>query len=112
MPPLTVYAASTGQPTDPPRQAAIGRVLFVAKGCASCHSHPAVPGSRSIGVIGPGTAVAQTAPSLPNRLFTADYLRLWLSDPKAVKPATLMPNLGLKQSEVEALTAFLMDEEG
>jgi hypothetical protein len=27
-----------------------------------------------------------------------------------MKPTTLMPNLGLKQNEVEALTAFLMDE--
>jgi hypothetical protein len=84
MPPLTAYAepGSVAQTSDPPRQAAIG----------------------------PGSAVAQTAPPLPNALLTAEYLRRWLRDPKAMKPTTLMPNLGLKQNEVEALTAFLMDE--
>jgi cytochrome c2 len=112
MPPLTAYAEPrpAAQTSDPPRQAEIGQVLFVAKGCSTCHRHPAVAGSRSIGVIGPGSAVAQTAPPLPNALLTAEYLRRWLSDPKAVKPTTLMPDLGLKQNEVEALTAFLMDD--
>jgi cytochrome c1 len=46
-------------------------------------------------------------PPLSSGLFPAEYLRRWLSDPKAVKPATSMPNFGLKPSEVEALTAFL-----
>jgi cytochrome c1 len=112
MPPLTVYAepGPAAQTSDPLRQAAIGQVLFVAKGCSTCHSHPAVAGSRSIGVIALGSSVAQTAPPLPNALLTAEYLRRWLRDPKAVKPTTLMPNLGLKQNEVEALTVFLMGE--
>jgi cytochrome c2 len=101
MPPLTVRAAAAAaeHSTDPLQEATSGQALFVAKGCSTCHSHPAVAGSHS----GPG-------PALPNHLLTADYLRRWLSDPKAVKPTTLMPNLDLKEKEVEALTAFLLVE--
>jgi cytochrome c2 len=101
MPPLTVHAAAAAakHSTDPLQETTTGQTLFVAKGCSSCHSHPAVAGSHS----GPG-------PTLPNHLLTADYLRRWLSDPKAVKPTTLMPNLTLKMNEVEALTAFLLAE--
>jgi cytochrome c2 len=101
MPPLTVHAAAAAaeHTADPLREATTGQTLFVAKGCSSCHSHPAVAESHS----GPG-------PALPNHLLTADYLRRWLRDPKAVKSATLMPNLGLRASEVEALTAFLLAE--
>jgi cytochrome c1 len=112
MPLLTVHAMPA-----PPDQASemqpvtLGRTLFVAKGCSRCHVHSAVPGSRSIGVIGAGAAIAQTPPPLPNRPLTAEYLRQWLTDPKAVKPTTLMPNLDLKQSEVDALTAFLLNAE-
>jgi cytochrome c2 len=95
MPPLLVHAA--GQQSDPLQHATMGQVLFVAKGCSGCHAHPALPAGRS----------SRIGPPLPNGQFTAAYLRQWLSDPKAVRPMTLMPNLGLKQSEVEALTAFL-----
>jgi cytochrome c2 len=98
MPPLTVYAAAPPVSADPPDGAAIGRVLFVAKGCSTCHIHPSVPGGYAIG------------PMLKNGLFTAEYLHSWLADPTVVKPGTRMPNLGLKLSEIEALTAFLTAE--
>jgi mono/diheme cytochrome c family protein len=102
MPPLTVYGepGSAAQTSDPTRPAAIGQVLFVAKGCSACHSHAAVAGNG--GRIG--------APPLANGVLKAEYLRQWLADPKAIKPATFMPNLGLKQNEIEALTAFLTEE--
>ena len=78
--------------------AAYGKALFLAKGCATCHHHGAVAGSG---------AFAEEMPDLTTYRWNADYLRSWLKDPSAVKPGTYMPTLGLKQDEIEALIAFL-----
>ena len=101
MPPITVHAGppSAGQPFETPHSAALGRILFVAKGCSSCHRHEASPGGYSEG------------PPLPNRTLTAEFLRQWLGDPKSLLPTTRMPNLGLQPGEIEALTAFLMSDQ-
>ena len=77
---------------------AYGRALFSAKGCITCHHHAAVAGS---GALGEGNL------DLTTYRWSDDYLRRWLQDPAAVKPGTLMPNLGLKSDEIEALIAFL-----
>jgi cytochrome c2 len=78
---------------------AYGRALFSAKGCATCHRHAAVASSG----FGPESGI----PDLTTYRWSADYLRTWLKDPAAIKPATDMPNLGLKRDEIESLIAFL-----
>src|SRR5262245_12287567 len=76
-----------------------GRALFSAKGCATCHHHGAIPGSGQIG--------GSDVPDLTNYTVNADFVRTWLKDPRAIRPNTWMPNLELKQDEIEALIAFL-----
>jgi cytochrome c2 len=78
--------------------AAYGKALFLAKGCATCHHHAAVAGSGGMG---------EGVPDLTTYRWNADYLRSWLKNPSAVKPGTDMPMLDLKQEEIEALIAFL-----
>jgi cytochrome c2 len=100
-------APSQASPTPPAQGAAppsmsdadYGQALFSAKGCAICHQHAAVAGSG----FGPDSDI----PALTPYRWTEDYLRTWLKDPAAIKPATQMPNLGLKRDEIEALIAFL-----
>jgi cytochrome c2 len=98
MPNVTVHAAA---PTT--RASADGKTLFVAKGCQMCHAHTTVTRSGefrdAFGVEG--------APSLSPNKWEADYLRVWLKDPKAVKPLANMPNLGLRDKEIDALVTFL-----
>ncbi len=69
---------------------AMGQRLFVVKSCAGCHDH------QLNGV--PNLTVYDPDP---------DFLRVWLRDPSAVKQGTLMPNLHLSDTEIEALIAFL-----
>ena len=80
-------------------QAELGEALFIAKGCLTCHSHPA---TNHIGLIhteiGPDLAAFSASP---------EYLRSWLADPQAIKPQTEMPNLGLDAEEIEALIEFI-----
>jgi cytochrome c2 len=96
-------AASSSAPASPTAillaDAEYGKALFSAKGCMTCHRHAAVPGSGMIG--------DPDVPNLTNYTPNADFLRTWLKDPKAVRPQTWMPNLELKQEEIEALIAFL-----
>lgn len=80
-----------------PEDVAYDKALFSAKGCATCHTHAAI--TRQHGpAIGPNLTT-----------YTADpaYVRAWLRDPRALKPATRMPNLGLSEDEIAALLAFL-----
>ena len=105
--PLPTAAPTAAAPVSPPAaappaavpdEAAYGRALFLAKGCATCHHHAAFAGSGFQG---------SDIPDLTTFRWSADYLRTWLKDPAALKPATSMPNLGLKRDEIEALIAFL-----
>ena len=78
-----------------------GEALFIAKGCLSCHINQRVDSRYFVfsTEVGPDLTGYQTSP---------EYLHLWLSDPKAVKPQTEMPDFGLSEAEIEALTAFLL----
>jgi len=66
------------------------------KGCASCHQDKAGEGGMS----GPELYTAF------NR-FQQAYLISYMQDPLAWEPKSLMPNLGLKQKDVEKLVGYL-----
>jgi cytochrome c2 len=93
----TVEAPATAVATI--ADAEYGRALFSAKGCVTCHRHGAIPGSGQLG--------GSDVPDLTNYAVNAEFLRTWLKDPRAIRPNTWMPNLELKQDEIEALIAFL-----
>lgn len=80
-----------------------GATLFVAKGCASCHRHDQV--NRETMDIFWGDA-----PNLSRYQGTAEFLRLWLKDPRAVRTDAQMPNLNLSQTDIETLITFLVPQ--
>lgn len=99
---------------EPPRHmtiaggdAAQGRSLIVARGCAACHVIPGLRGPRSH--VGPSLAGigarGYLAGILPN---TPDNLVRWLRDPPAIAPRTAMPELGLDQAEARHIAAYLV----
>ena len=79
-----------------------GKTLFVAKGCVTCHNHAAF--DRTTMNIFWGEA-----PNLTNYQGTAEFLRLWLKDPRSVRADAGMPNLNLSDAEIEALITFLQE---
>lgn len=93
--------------TDTDAAVAAGRELFTTKACATCH---AVRGTTAAGNVAPDlTHFAGRRHMLSDLLETnADNLRAWLRDPQAVKPGALMPDFLLTTTEVEQLTAYLM----
>ena len=85
-----------------------GQKLFMAKGCAGCHSLVAVNAPK--GMLGPNLANigARTwiaAGTLPN---TDENLARWISRPQEVKHGSLMKlPRELAADEVQALVAYL-----
>jgi cytochrome c2 len=85
-----------------PSEAELGQALFLAKGCVVCHSHPAVAEQRKT------FGDWRVGPDLSNVALSEEYLHIWLKDPQELKPSTQMPNLELKETEIDALAAFLL----
>ena len=100
------HAIATSSPDPMPTQAFAerGADLFVAKGCTACHTHRRVEAryvSFSTGI----------GPDLTDYSGSEDYLRIWLDDPKKLKPETLMPDLELSEDEISAIAKFLVASE-
>lgn len=83
-------------------QVELGRRLFLAKGCISCHANTKVRQSGYL-TIGAG-------PTLTDFSASPEALRLRLKDPSLVNSNTQMPNLNLSDTEIEALIAFINSE--
>jgi len=88
-----------GNPSVP--QVEMGRQLFIAKGCITCHINTKVETVSTHWTIDMG------APNLSRFSASPEVLRLRLKDPTLVKSDTQMPNLHLADDEIEALIAFI-----
>jgi cytochrome c oxidase subunit 2 len=106
-----VQTASQGarvqQQAAPSPQYAAGEKLFLSKGCVGCHSLQAVNAPK--GMVGPNLANVGArsyiaAGTLKN---TDENLARWIRNPQAIKKGVLMPNLGVSETEAQALVAFL-----
>lgn len=85
---------------------AIGKQLFVARGCVACHRAPGV--SEAVGTAGPNLAGFASRPKIAAVIdHTPANTKRWLMNPAALKPGTAMPNLGLNDEDATNLTAFL-----
>jgi hypothetical protein len=82
-------------------QVEFGRQLFIAKGCITCHYN-----SRAAERVGYWT-IEMGAPDLSNYSSNPEILFIRLKDPVAAKSDAKMPNLGLQETEIEALIAFI-----
>ena len=81
-------------------QVELGRRLFVAKGCVTCHTNSKVSDMM-------GSITIDEGPNLTIYSNDPDYLEKWLFKPSAIKPATKMPDLNLSENEIKALIAFI-----
>lgn len=96
------------QPAAPPTAALAqhGARLFQQKGCVACHAITGTPAQADVGpdLTHVGSRKMVAAGLLTN---TASHLTRWLQNPQAVKPGSLMPNLGLHATDTAALVAYL-----
>jgi len=102
----SALSATSGNPSR-------GRELMDQKGCALCHSFSGVPpftGSE-VPVESEPARAAALAPDLrfTRDRFRAERLVAFLSNPKAIKPDTRMPNFDLTDSEAADIAAYIRD---
>jgi hypothetical protein len=86
---------------SPVSQIELGRQLFLAKGCITCHYNDKAASRSEYWTIEMG------APDLSKFSASPEVLFIRLKDPAAAKSDTKMPDLGLKETEIEALIAFI-----
>ena len=83
-----------------------GRRVFERNACMNCH---AVGGTSADGRFGPdlthlmsrATIAAGAAENTP------DNLRLWIQNPKAIKPGSLMPAMQLSDADLNAVVSYM-----
>ena len=78
----------------------LGKDLFLAKGCVTCHNNQKAKNF-------PMGLSTHVGPDLTHFRGDVEYLKRWLSNPSAVKPGTQMPELELSAKEIDGLIAFI-----
>jgi cytochrome c oxidase subunit II len=83
-----------------------GRRIFETTACINCHT---VAGTVANGRFGPDLTHLMSRDTIAAGAAanTADNLRLWIRNPDAIKPGSLMPAMELDEPELGALTAYL-----
>jgi cytochrome c oxidase subunit 2 len=84
----------------------IGRRVFETTACINCH---AVSGTVANGRFGPDLTHLMSRDTIAAgaALNTPNNLRLWIRNPEALKPGSLMPAMELNDPDLDALTAYL-----
>jgi cytochrome c oxidase subunit 2 len=83
-----------------------GQQVFLAQGCASCHT---IRGTSARGTVGPDLTHVASRSTLGALVIpdTPAELKAWIADPQHVKPGDRMPEQGLASSDLAAVVAYL-----
>jgi len=86
--------------------ASSGQRVFESTACVNCHT---VSGTSASGRFGPDLTHLMSRDTLAAGAArnTPENLRLWIQNPDAIKPGSMMPAMGLSDQDVNAVAAFL-----
>ncbi|WP_084079961.1 cytochrome c oxidase subunit II [Edaphobacter aggregans] len=87
-------------------QVAVGRRVFENTACINCHS---VNGTSANGRFGPDLThlMSRTTIASGAAQNTPDNLRLWIQNPDAIKPGSLMPAMKLNDADLNAVVSYM-----
>jgi cytochrome c oxidase subunit II len=94
------------QPAAEDPQALAGRHVFETTACINCH---AVRGTVANGRFGPDLTHLMSRATIASGAAenTPEKLGVWLKDPDAVKPGSLMPAMNMTDAELDALVRYM-----
>lgn len=83
-----------------------GRRVFESTACVNCHT---ISGTAANGRFGPDLTHLMSRETIAAGAAanTHEMLRLWISNPDAIKPGSKMPAMGLTDEDVDAVTTYL-----
>jgi cytochrome c oxidase subunit II len=94
------------QPTFQDATAASGRRVFEQTACINCHR---VAGTSANGRFGPDLTHLMSRATIASGAAqnTPQGLRLWIQNPDAIKPGSLMPAMKLSDAELDAVVRYM-----
>jgi cytochrome c oxidase subunit 2 len=94
------------QPAVEDERVIAGRRVFETTACINCH---AVNGTAANGRFGPDLTHLMSRQTIASGAAenTAGQLRLWIENPDAIKPGSLMPAMNLADADLDALVRYL-----
>jgi len=94
------------QPANQDEKEVAGRRVFETTACINCHS---VGGTAATGRFGPDLTHLMSRRTIASGAAenTRENLRLWIQNPDAIKPGSLMPAMKLSDTDLDALVRYL-----
>jgi cytochrome c oxidase subunit 2 len=101
-----MWVRAQKQPANRDEREIAGKRVFEATACVSCH---AVAGTNATGRFGPDLTHLMSRRTIAAGAAenTRENLRLWIQNPDAIKPGSLMPAMKLSDADLDALTRYL-----
>ena len=95
------------EPAIEDESAIAGRRIFETTACINCHT---VRGTVANGRFGPDLTHLMSRATIASGAAenTPENLRVWLKDPDAIKPGSLMPAMKLSDAELDALVRYML----
>ena len=100
------WVRSQQQPALQDKKVRAGKHVFETTSCINCH---AVSGTPANGRFGPDLSHLMSRKTIASGAAesTTANLRLWIQNPDAIKPGSLMPAMKLSDADLDAVTAYL-----
>lgn len=94
------------QPAVEDHDVLTGRQIFEHTACINCHT---VSGTPADGRFGPDLThlMSRTTIAAGAAQNTPENLRLWIQNPDAIKPGSLMPAMKLSDADLEAVVTYM-----
>ena len=94
------------QPAAEDASATAGRRVFETTACINCHT---VRGTAASGRFGPDLTHMMSRVTIASGAAenTRENLRVWLRNPDAIKPGSLMPAMKLNDAQLDALVGYM-----
>src|SRR6266568_4002340 len=94
------------EPAKRDEKEAAGRRIFETTACINCH---AISGTAANGRFGPDLTHLMSRDTIASGAAenTTENLRLWIQEPDAIKPGSLMPAMRLNDADLDALVRYM-----
>jgi len=103
---FAAWVQAQQQPATQDEKVSPGRLVFETTACINCH---AISGTAATGRFGPDLTHLMSRRTIASGAAdnTPQNLRLWVQNPDAIKPGSLMPAMKLADSDLDAVVAYM-----
>ena len=103
---FAAWVRAQQQPAIQDASVRAGRGAFESTACINCH---AVAGTPADGRFGPDLTHLMSRTTIASGATenTSENLRLWIQNPNAIKPGSLMPAMKLSDADLDAIVNYM-----